>query len=318
MKVVEYDRYGDPSVLIVRERPAPVARPGRVVVRVRAAALNPKDVLTRTGKLRLFAGGRFPKRVGYDWAGEIAELGRGVTGLAVGDAVFGMIQAWTAGACGEQVEVLPEQLTRKPAGLDWEHAAALPLASLTALQALRDLGELVPGQRVLIHGASGGVGVHAIQIAKALGAHVTTLTSASAIDLVRSLGADETIDRATWTAAPPATLADPFDVVFDVFGNRTFADVRPLLTARGTFVSTVPSLHVVRSRLRTAFTRPRARLVVVRSRRTDLEWLAALVERGGLRAVIDRVLPLADIAEAQRYLSTRRARGKVVIRVTPS
>src|SRR5215470_5075979 len=316
MNVVEYDRYGDPSVLVVRERPDPVARPGRVVVRVRAAALNPKDVLTRTGKLRWFAGRRFPKRVGYDWAGEIAELGRGVTGLAAGDAVFGMIQAWTAGACGERVEVLPDELARKPPGLDWEHAAALPLASLTALQALRDLGELVPGQRVLIHGASGGVGVHAVQIAKVLGAHVTTLTSAAAVELVRSLGADETLDRATWRATPPSALADAFDVVFDVFGSRTFDEVRPLLTARGTFVSTVPKLHVVLSQFRTAFTRPRARLVVVRSRRMDLEWLAARIERGRLRAVIDRVLPLADIAEAQRYLATRRARGKVVIRVT--
>lgn len=310
MKVVEYDRYGDPSVLVVRERPDPAARPGRVVVRVRAAALNPKDVLTRTGKLRLFDRGGFPKRVGYDWAGEIAELGRGVTGLSVGDAVFGMIQAWTAGACGELVEVLPDELARKPAGLDWEHAAALPLVSLTALQALRDLGELAPGQRVLIHGASGGVGVHAIQIARALGAHVTTLTSATAMDLARSLGAHDALDRATWRATPGA-----FDVVFDVFGNRTFHEMRPLLTPRGTFVSTVPKLHVVVSRFRTAFTRPRARLVVVRSRRSDLEWLAALIERGGLRAVIDRVLPLADIAEAQRYLATRHARGKVVLRV---
>jgi NADPH:quinone reductase-like Zn-dependent oxidoreductase len=315
MKVAEYDRYGDPSVLVVRERPQPVARRGRVVVRVRAAALNPKDVLTRSGKFRLFAGRRFPKRVGYDWAGEIADVGQGVTDLAVGDPVFGMIQAWTAGACGELVEVLPDELARKPARLDWEHAAALPLASLTALQALRDVGELAPGQRVLIHGASGGVGVHAVQIARALGAHVTTLTSAAAMDLVRSLGAEQTIDRATWQPAPPSSPADAFDVVFDVFGNRTFDEMRPLLTPRGTFVSTVPKRHVVLSRFRTAFRRPRARLVVVRSRRVDLEWLAARCERGELRAVVDRTLPLSDITEAQRYLATRRARGKVVIRI---
>jgi NADPH:quinone reductase-like Zn-dependent oxidoreductase len=237
-----------------------------------------------------------------------------VKGLAAGDAVFGMIQAWTAGACGERVEVLPDELARKPPGLDWEHSAALPLASLTALQALRDLGELVPGQRVLIHGASGGVGVHAVQIAKALGAHVTTLTSAAAVEFVRSLGADEAIDRATWQPTP-RTPAAAFDVVFDVFGNRTFDEMRSLLAPRGTFISTVPKLHVVRSRFRTAFTRPRARLVVVRSRSADLEWLAEQVERGRLRAVIDRVVPLADIAEAQRYLATRRARGKVVLRV---
>jgi NADPH:quinone reductase-like Zn-dependent oxidoreductase len=314
MHVVEYDRYGDPDVLVVRERPDPIARAGRVVVRVRAAALNPKDVLTRSGKLRLFSGRRFPKQVGYDWAGEVAELGRGVTGLAVGDPVFGMIQSWTAGACGERVEVEPDELARKPASLDWEHAAALPLASLTALQALRDLGELGPGRRVLIHGAAGGVGVHAIQIAKALGAHVTTLTSAAGLDAARALGADEAIDRETWRPGAPAASA-AFDMVFDVFGNRRFDELRPLLTSRGTFVSTVPKRHVVLARFRTAFTRPRARLVVVRSRRADLEWLAGLVERGGLRPVIDRVLPLAEIAEAQRYLATRRARGKIVLRV---
>jgi NADPH:quinone reductase-like Zn-dependent oxidoreductase len=226
-----------------------------------------------------------------------------------------MIQAWTAGACGELVEVLPDELARKPAGLDWEQAAALPLASLTALQALRDLGELAPGQRVLIHGAAGGVGVHAVQIARALGAHVTTLTSAAAIDLVRSLGADQAIDRATWRPAPPSSPAGAFDVVFDVFGNRTFDEMRPLLTPRGTFISTVPKRHIVLARFRTAFHRPRARLVVVRSRRADLEWLAARCERGELRAVIDRTLPLSDIVEAQRYLETRRARGKIVIRI---
>lgn len=315
MHVVEYDRYGDPSVLVVRERPDPTARPGHVVVRVHAAALNPKDILTRSGKLRLFAGRRFPKRVGYDWAGEIAELGRGVTGLAVGDPVFGMIQAWTAGACGERVEVLPDELAPRPAGLDWESAAALPLASLTALQALRDLGGLGPGQRVLIHGAAGGVGVHAIQIAKALGAHVTTLTSAGALPLVRSLGADDALDRTAWRPAPPASPASAFDVVFDVFGNRRFDELRPLLTPRGTFVSTVPKPHIILARFRTAFSRPRARLVVVRSRRADLVWLASFVERGQLRAVIDRVFPLAEIAEAQRHLATRRAHGKVVLRI---
>jgi NADPH:quinone reductase-like Zn-dependent oxidoreductase len=226
-----------------------------------------------------------------------------------------MIQAWTAGACGERVEVRSDELARKPAGLDWEQAAALPLASLTALQALRDLGELGPGGRVLIHGAAGGVGVHAVQIARALGAHVTTLTSAAALDLMRSLGADEAIDRASWHATPPSDPANAFDVVFDVFGNRRFGELRPLLNPRGTFVSTVPKLHVVMSRFRTALTRPRARLVVVRSRRADLEWVAAQVDAGRLRAVIDRVLPLAEIAEAQRCLGTRRARGKVVLRV---
>jgi hypothetical protein len=255
------------------------------VVRVRAAALNPKDVLTRSGKFRLFAGRRFPKRVGYDWAGEIAEVGPGVSGLAVGDPVFGMIQAWTAGACGELVEVRPDELARKPAHLDWEHAAALPLASLTALQALRDLGELAAGQRVLIHGASGGVGVHAVQIARALGAHVTTLTSAAAMDSGALARADDrSCDLA---AARRRKLA----------GRRVRRGVRRVrqphldgdAAAAGaacTFISTVPKPARRMSRFRTAFAPParaadRGALASRRSRLAGRAMRARLTSGGG-------------------------------------
>jgi NADPH:quinone reductase-like Zn-dependent oxidoreductase len=310
VRVAEYDRYGGPEVLEVRERPAPEVTAGHVVVRVRAAALNPKDVLTRAGKFGWMAGRRFPKRVGYDWSGEVAAVGAGVRGIREGDAVFGMIQAWSAGACGEQVRVRADELAAKPAALGWEEAAALPLAGSTALQALRELGEVRPGDRVLINGASGGVGTLAIQIAKRLGAHVTTLTSAANAELVRGLGADVALDHQAW-----APGADRFAVVFDVFGNRTFAALRPILTPRGTFVSTVPKPHVIAARLRTALTRPRARLVVVRSRPADLAWLADAAVAGAVRAVIDGVYPLAEIADAQRRLATRRARGKIVVRV---
>lgn len=328
MRVVEYDRYGEPEVLEVRERPAPEVRAGHVVIAVRAAALNPKDVMTRAGKYPWLAGRRFPKRVGYDWAGEVAAVGAGVRGVREGDAVFGMIQAWAGGACGERVLVRADELARKPAQLGWEEAAALPLAGSTALQALRDLGEVQPGDRVLINGASGGVGTLAVQIAKRLGAHVTTLTSAANADFVRDLGADVTLDHATWNATLGATSAgradpgadprgaEPFAMVFDVFGNRTFAAMRPLLAPRGTYVSTVPRPRVIADRFRTALSRPRARLVVVRSRARDLAWLADAVAQGALRPVIDRVYPLAEIADAQRRLATRHARGKVVLRVT--
>jgi NADPH:quinone reductase-like Zn-dependent oxidoreductase len=311
MKVVEYDRYGDPSVLVLRERPIPTPRAGQVVVRVRAAALNPKDVLTRAGKYPWLAGRRFPKQQGYDWAGEAAAVGAGVHGVREGDALFGMIGPWRGGACAEYACVRANELAPRPEGLSWEQAAALPLVCLTAIQALRDLGEVAPGHRVLLNGASGGVGVHAIQIAKALGAHVTTLTSAGNAELARSLGADETLDYAAWS---PAESAARYDTVFDIFGNRSFAALRPLLTPRGTLVSTVPAPPILLARLRTAFTRPRARLVVVRANRADLRWLAPLISRGALRPVVDRVMPLDDIAAAHAYLATKRARGKVVIR----
>ncbi len=310
MKVVEYQRFGDESVLSVVERPTPTPGRGQVLVDVFAAALNPKDVLTRAGKLRFFSGQRFPMRVGYDWSGVVRAIGSGVEGLAAGDEVFGMIQAWAGGAVAEQVVVEADQLAKKPAALAHPQAAAIPLAALTALQALRDEGRLEPGQRVLINGASGGVGTFAVQLARLLGAHVVAVTSARNAELVRSLGAHEVIDYATSRAT---SVSAPVDVVFDVFGNQRFAACRAVLTPSGTWVSTVPKLHVLASQLGSRFSSQRARLVLVRSRRADLEQLAAWASAGSIAPVIDRVVPMADIAAAQRHLGTRRARGKVVL-----
>jgi NADPH:quinone reductase-like Zn-dependent oxidoreductase len=177
MKAATFDRYGTPDVLSVDDLPDPVPRRGQVLVRVHAAALNPKDVLIRRGKFPLLDGGSFPKRVGYDWAGVVIGHGAGVTAPALGARVFGMIQAWTAGACAEQLAAHVDELAVIPDALAFEDAAAMPLASLTSLQSLRDLARLQPGDHVTIHGASGGVGVFAIPIAKALGAHVTTTSS---------------------------------------------------------------------------------------------------------------------------------------------
>ncbi|MFO0547366.1 MAG: NAD(P)-dependent alcohol dehydrogenase [Polyangiaceae bacterium] len=310
MRVVEYDRYGDASVLEVRDRPAPTVRPGAVLVRVRAAALNPKDVLTRAGKYPWMAGRAFPKRMGYDWSGEVLEVGSGVHGLRAGDAVFGMIEAWSGGACAELLVANTGELAPKPRSLGWEEAAALPLAGSTALQALRDVARLAPRGEVLVNGASGGVGVFAVQIAKALGARVTTLTSARNADFARSLGADEALDYASWDARSERAR---YDVFFDVFGNRSWAEVSPVLTSRGTFVSTVPKPHVLFAHVRTLLAPKRARLVKVRSRAADLMWLADAADRGVLKPPIDRVLPLTSIAEANAALATKRTRGKIVL-----
>jgi NADPH:quinone reductase-like Zn-dependent oxidoreductase len=312
MRVAEYDRYGGPEVLVVRERPRPTPGRGQVLVRVRAAALNPKDVLVRAGKFRWLTGRRFPRRTGYDWAGEIAALGPGVDDLAVGARALGMIDAQAGGACGEYVVAERGELTRCPPGLAFAEAAALPLAGLTALQALRDLAALAAGQRLLVNGASGGVGTLAVQLGKALGAHVTAVTSARNHELARGLGADDVLDYAVADLARPAR---PYDVVFDVFGNRSFAALRAALAPRGTYVTTVPSARAVIDHLRTRLGGRRARLVVVRSRAADLDELLALHARGALTPVVDRRFPLAELADAHRYLATRRARGKVVITI---
>lgn len=312
MRRVEYDSFGDASVLVVREADEALPRANEVRVRVRAAALNPKDVLLRKGRMRWLGGGGFPRTVGYDFAGVVDAVGAGVSEVSVGESVFGMLGTHAGGSLAESLVCRVDELATMPESLTFEQAAGIPLAGLTALQSLRDWGRVKHDDRVLINGASGGVGVFAIQIARTLGARVTTLSSEANRELCLSLGAIEALDYAT---ARPFT--EPrWDCVFDAFGNRSFGVVRPSLTALGTYVTTVPSARNVIDHARTALGYPRARLVVVESRRSDLEHLAHWVTAGFVKPVIDSVYDLDHAAEAQRRIETRRARGKVIVRVS--
>lgn len=311
MKAIEYDQYGGPEVIVLREVPTPVPAPGEVLVRVRAAALNPKDALVRSGRFPLLAGRQFPKRMGYDFAGTVAALGDGVGAFSVGQPVYGMINSWRAGAFAEYAAVPVDELAPRPTGLDDAQAAALPLAAQTALQSLRDLAGLGPGQRVVIHGASGGVGTLAVQIAKALGAEVTALCGATSMDLVRGLGADTVFD---YRQVPPVRLPGRYHAFFDVFGNQSFGAVRHLLGVRGCYVSTVPSGPNIRDHLLTRFSPwRRARLVVVRSRRADLDLLSAWVAEGRLRPLLAARLPLAETARAHAMIQGKNTHGKIVL-----
>ena len=312
-RVVEYDRFGGPDVLVVREREIRDPGRGEVLVRVRAAALNPKDIIVQSGKYflhRILGGTRFPKRLGYDWSGTC--VATRVPGIREGDALHGMIDGWAAGACATHAIVRARELAPRPASLSWEEAAAVPLAALTALQALRDVARTSPGARVLVNGASGGVGTFAVQIAKALGATVTAVTSSRNAELVRSLGADRAIDYAAGDVCGSVGIQD---VILDVFGNRSFGWARPLLSGRGVYVSTLPKGHVVRDMLLTVLSRKRAGLVRVASRADDLVTLGRWLDEGAIRPVVDRVFALDDVVRAERHLATRRARGKVVIRI---
>src|SRR5262245_375447 len=309
MRAVVYDRYGDAGVISVRDMPRPArASSGEVQVHVMAAALNPKDVLVRRGKFKLLTGWKFPRGVGYDFAGTVIDGGR----FASGTRVYGMLNGWHGRTFAEEVVCAADECDVMPA-LSFEEAAAIPLAGQTGLQALRDIGRLSAGATVCINGASGGVGVFAVQIAKALGARVTTLSSARNIELCLKLGADEALDYAS---SNPFTRPGAFDVIFDVFGNRAFERVAPSLKRHGVFIEAVPSPRILLAALRTSWaSSKRARLVIVRSRAADLATLRHWVEEGRLVPVLDRVYDLEQTADAQRHLETKRARGKVVVRI---
>lgn len=314
MRALVYDRYGSVDVLELREVPRPEPRPGEVLVRVHAAALNPKDSFVRKGRFRALSGRRFPKYVGCDFAGEVAAVGRGVTHVAAGARVFGMLDeyAYRRGTVAEYAVARAREVAAMPSSLSFGEAAALPLVSLTALQALLNIARLGRGDRLCIHGASGGVGTAAIQIAKALGAHVTTTSSAANVGFCRELGADEALDYA---ADAPFSGARRFRVVLDAFGNQSLARVRRALDRGGVYVTTVPSARIVRDAARTLFGHPRARLVVVRPRREDLETVSRLVAEGRLHPVIDRTVALEDAISGIRHLETKRTRGKIVVMI---
>ncbi len=312
MRAVLYDRYGSADELALREVPTPEPVKGAVRVKVHAAALNPKDSFVRKGRFKLLAGSTFPKGLGYDFAGVVDALGVGVPTEWLGASVFGMKSGFDGSTAAEYTLVPMGEFARMPEGLSFEEAASVPLAGLTALQALRDEGAVKGGSRVLVHGASGGVGVHAIQIARELGAHVTTTSSARNREHCRQLGSHETFDYA---ADDGLAIAGRYDCVFDVFGNLGFSKVRRALAEGGTYVTTVPGAGVVGDRLASWVSTKRARLVIVRPNQADLELLARYIEKHRLRPIVDRMFPLGEAAAAQRYIETKRARGKVVLRV---
>jgi len=311
MRAVVIDRYGGPEVLRPTSVPRPVPTRRQVLVRTRFIGVNPKDVIVRKGKFKVATGTKFPLIVGHDIAGEVIEAGLGAD-LAEGDVVYGMINDFAGRAYSEYAAVDCRQLARAPSSVELRVAAAVPLAAQTALQALRDDAQLKPKQKVLINGASGGVGVFAVQIAKILGVEVTAVCSHRNVELVQELGADHVID---YTKTELVDLDESFDAIFDVFGNYRFDRLRHLLNSRGTYVQTIPSARIFKDIARTLVRRQRAKLVVVRSRRAQLDWLRQQIDAGRLRVVVDRSFALDDAAEAHRYMETKRARGKVVLEV---
>ncbi|MBI3447881.1 MAG: NAD(P)-dependent alcohol dehydrogenase [Acidobacteria bacterium] len=318
MKAIVQEGYGSADVFKLREIERPVVADDGVLVKVGAASVNALDwhLRQRLPHLigRLLRSPRIPVR-GVDLAGRVEAVGRNVTRFKPGDEVFGAGR----GSFAEYVTTTEARLAPKPRNLTFEQAAALPVAGLSALQGLRDAARLRPGQRVLIHGAGGGLGTFAVLVAKALGAHVTAVTSTKNLDLVRSIGADEAID---YTKEDFTRSGKSYDVVFDIGADRSFAECRRVMTSNGTLVLAGASKEVFRvlSRLVAAPVLSRLgsrRFAVLMARVTheDLVVLKDLAEAGKLTPVIDRTYPLGEAADAIRYVGTRQARGKVVVTV---
>ncbi|MDJ0802601.1 MAG: NADP-dependent oxidoreductase [Desulfobacterales bacterium] len=313
MKAAVIQAFGDTDQVEIVDLPRPEPQPDEVLVRVKAAAVNPKDTFIRKGYLKAFTGEQFPMQTGFDFAGEVAAVGAAAEGPAVGAAVYGMLDGWEGLTCAEFLTVKPHQLAAMPGGLSFEEAAALPLVCSTALQALRDQAAIRPGHTVCINGAAGGVGSAGVQIAKILGAEVTAIASNGNHVFLRDLGADHCTD---YHAEDITRTERRFDSFFDVFGNQPFDKVKPILKPRGVWVSTVLQPHVFKSVEETKnSTGRKAQLVVVAARRDDLDQIRGWVEAGLLKPVIQEVYPLENIAAAHAQQETKHTRGKLVIRI---
>ncbi len=323
MKAIVQDVYGEADVLQLRDVDKPAVGDDQVLVSVRAAGVD-------RGVWHLMAGLPYPIRLagygvrrpkfpvpGSALAGVVEAVGKDVTRFRPGDEVMGT----STGSFAEYASVRESKLVRKPATLTVEQAAAVPVSATTALQALRDQGRVQPGQRVLVIGASGGVGTYAVQLAKAFGADVTGVASTAKVDLVRSLGADHVID---YTREELTAGMRPYDLLLDIGGNRPVSALRRLLTREGTLVIVggeggdrwTGGLHRQLQALATArFVKQRLRVFVGKDTDVDLETLTGLIDAGKVRPVIDRTFALTEAPDAIRYVADGHARGKVVVTI---
>ena len=317
MKAIIYTTYGSPDVLQLKDIEKPTPKDNQVLVKVHAASANPADwhLMRAEPFLARFANGLLkPKntRLGADLAGHIEAVGRNVTRFRIGDAVFGELPLDAMGSFAEYVCISEELLALKPDKLTFEQAAAVPLAAFTALQGLRDKGQIRPGQRVLVNGASGGVGTFAVQIAKSFGTEVTGVCSTRNLDLVRSIGADHIID---YTQTDFTNTGQRYDLIFDAIGNRSVSDLKRALTPNG--ICSVAGFTSLSRLFQTMFFGGKnvGLMETAKANQADLVFIQGLLEAGKVVPVIDRRYPLSETAEAIRYLEAGHARGKVIVTI---
>jgi NADPH:quinone reductase-like Zn-dependent oxidoreductase len=325
MKAIVYQNFGSPDVLEYREIEKPVPGDDEVLIKVRAASVNPLDWKLMKGgpflfRMLLGLGKSKTKRPGVDVAGEVEAVGKNVARFKPGDSVFGVCRgAFAEYAVSKTVNGMKSTLVIKPENVTFEQAASAPVAALTALQGLRDKGRLQRGQKVLVNGAAGGVGTFAVQIAKSMGASVTSVCSTRNVDLVRSIGADQVID---YMQQDFTKSGQSYDILLDCVGNHSFSACRRVLNPKGILVGVGAPGDVSLSRIfagllgglvQSVFVSQKMVFFIARANARDLAAVGELMASGQVRPVIDRRYRLSEAAEAFRYLEEGHARGKVII-----
>ena len=317
MRAAILDKYGSIESLRIGEIDPPKLTADTILVRVCAASINPADLKVIRGK---DGGGflhakNFPTAIGFDFSGVVEQRGANAQGRGIGDEVFGHLAyspTTKQGSFAELVAVKPDSVGIKPPSVSHEQAAAAATAGCTALQGLRDRGRLKSGQRVLVNGASGGVGSYAVQIAQVLGAEVVGTASAAKAGFVRSLGVEEVID---YRQTPLSSLSQTFDLFFDAASMSSFGEAGALLNRGGGYVTLLPSASVFGAMLLSLFSNKRCGFVTVQSRAADLEQLAAWMVAGKLKASVEETFPLSNINIALSALDSGRVRGKLAVRM---
>jgi NADPH:quinone reductase-like Zn-dependent oxidoreductase len=320
VKAIVFEKYGSPDVMHLKEVSPPAPKDNEVLIKVHAVSINAADshLLRADPFLVRFASGLFKPKIqtlGADVAGRVEAVGGSVTQFKAGDEVFGDLSGAGFGGLAEYVCAPENILALKPSNLGFEEAAAVPMAAVTALQGLRDVGKIQAGQKVMIYGASGGVGAFAVQIAKAHGAEVTAVCSTSKMDLARSLGAHHVMD---YTREDFTQSGQRYDLIFAANGNRALSDFEPALTSTGTFVLSGGSiLRIFQAMLLGPFKSKKGGKTfqgfTAKPSQADLNVVKGLIESGKVKPVIDRRYPLSETPDAMRYLEEGHARGKIVI-----
>ncbi|MCK5005169.1 MAG: NAD(P)-dependent alcohol dehydrogenase [Candidatus Aminicenantes bacterium] len=313
MRSIIYNKYGGPEVLEVADVEKPEPDANSILVRVKASSVNPVDYKVRRGDMKIMSGKKFPKDAGSDFAGVIEKAGEAVAGYKKGDEVYGFLNPMKGGTYSDYLIADPANVSLKPERFSFEQAASMPIAALTALQALNYLGNVNEGTTVLINGATGGVGSFAVQLAKTLGAEVTGICSENNMKLCKDLGADEVFNYAEEELNKSGRK---FDVFFDAAAKSTFSKSKKFINSRGIYITTIPGIGVIINRIFNFLPfKKKSKFIMVKSSGIDLAILTGFAMTDTMEPVIAKSFKLEDVADAQELAESGKFRGKIVIKI---